>query len=426
MRILPLPASFSFGPCPFARTARIAAGLFLFMGGFGSPSLQAATAVTWTGGGGDSLFDTTGNWSGGVTPPNSAAGASFDFSTAAGGTPINNLGDSYNNFADIQFKAGSGSFTINPAATPDGGGTTYFTTNRFVALPGATITQNSSSNQIINATVLTLKQVVTVQGSGSGTLLLRSFRYSTNGVLQVNRNLQLGMTTASSGTGSIHISNDARLTIINNGSIAGVSAVKLQVPNASLAGTGTISAPVSGSGTVDPGEGVGLLTAPSVDLSSGMRFNFEFTLANTAPNWASLQNDVLRLSGATPFSTALGEANTLSLFLTDAAYQSLGSDGYLDGGFYTDARDPLAVLKDANILAYHQDPLGSVLYNGQNYSLVTAGRFTLETVADSHFSANGHRTRFVYAVPEPGTLGLGAVGAVILALGLRARRRRRE
>ncbi|MFM7034901.1 MAG: LamG-like jellyroll fold domain-containing protein, partial [Planctomycetia bacterium] len=86
--------------------------------------------------------------------------------------------------------------------------------------------------------------------------------------------------------------------------------------SAALGGTGRINGTVSGAGTVAPGNSPGILTATSINPSGGMDFTFEFS--GTAPNYASGTasiNDVLRLTGTTPFGAALTSANTKTLFL---------------------------------------------------------------------------------------------------------------
>jgi hypothetical protein len=192
-----------------------------------------------------------------------------------------------------------------------------------------------------------------------------------------------------------------------------------------LGGRGSVGS-LSGAGTVGPGNSPGILTATNVDPSSGMDFAFEFTQAGD-PAWgnaAASGNDVLRLTGATPFLADLGESNTVSVFLNVA---TLALGDVFRGGFFTDADvDFLPRVLGASYLFHVADTLGGVVHNGTAYRLVENPlAFQVSThelpAGFAGASSSGFVLQFT-AVPEPSALGLGLAG---LGLALAARRRKR-
>lgn len=200
--------------------------------------------------------------------------------------------------------------------------------------------------------------------------------------------------------------------------------------NGSLGGSGKIAGQISGSGLVGPGNSPGILTAGSVNTASGLDFAFEFTSTGspTYGNNTASVNDVLRLTGGTPFSTALTADNSLNIYLNVV---TLNDGDIFRGGFYTDnSADFLASVSDATFVYYIADAGGSVLYGGNTYSLYSGPfDFDVSTVASTaNFgdgSVNGYVMEFA-AVPEPQTwvlLGLGLMTLVWRSrLGRRASR----
>ncbi|MDX2227965.1 MAG: PEP-CTERM sorting domain-containing protein [Verrucomicrobiae bacterium] len=197
----------------------------------------------------------------------------------------------------------------------------------------------------------------------------------------------------------------------------------------SLAGTLTVSN-ISGAGAVNPGNSPGILTASSVDPSGGLDFNFEFTGFNPYfLNASASTNDLLRITGATPFSSSMTSANLVSVYLNVASV----SDGdVFSGGFFTDtAGDFLPAMQNASYVYYIQDVLGSYTYNSVNYSLLNFSLYTvgLSTSAQTaDFGAgnvNGQIAQFtVSAVPEPSTyLMLLLGGGLVFFLARRKMRR---
>lgn len=226
-------------------------------------------------------------------------------------------------------------------------------------------------------------------------------------------------------------------TLSVTGTIAN-SAVNV-LANASLAGTGRVAGTVSGAGLIAPGNSPGILSVNSIDPSEGLDFALEFS--GTAPNYGDATNsvnDVLRLTGSTPFTTALTSANTKTLFLNFTKDQLTvgGSNAIttLKGGFFTDvATDFTALLNNET-----WDNAGFEVYvlgdgNGTDNRLNGVGYYNwrnpqmfgwtqsvfLSTEAETANFASGSEAGQVMvltvAVPEPSTLALLGVGLAAVA-----------
>ena len=150
-----------------------------------------------------------------------------------------------------------------------------------------------------------------------------------------------------------------------------------------LSGSGSVPL-VSGSGLLAPGSSPGILTSPALSPTAGLDFALEFTAATSpdfgAPN--SSINDLIRLTNATPFTTALDISSTVSIYLN---ITSIENSQQFRGGFFTDSdTDFLASINEATIKYYIADPSGSLSYNGQSYSEYSGVYlFTLSTPSQS-------------------------------------------
>jgi len=248
-----------------------------------------------------------------------------------------------------------------------------------------------------------------VNGSSSAPLE----KVGTGTITLTGTNTYTGTTTVSAGELNV------------NGSIAS-SAVTVQ-SGASLSGSGVVGV-ISGAGSVDPGNSPGILTAPAVDPSGGLTFNFEFTSLNPVYSNASASlNDVLRLTDTTtPFVASLTSVNAVNIFFNVATFEA----GQLyTGGFFTDvSTDFLDELVDATFNYYVSDAGGSVSYGGENYRALGEGlSITLSTVSASGDFAGGTvngQVMQLEVVPEPSTYALLVLGAAGLAAQTWRRRRR--
>jgi hypothetical protein len=222
-----------------------------------------------------------------------------------------------------------------------------------------------------------------------------------------------------------------------SGSATGTGNVSIS-SGATLGGTGTISGSVSGAGTIDPGNSPGILTVAQVIPSSGLDFDFEVTQANPNYNNSSASgNDVLRLTGGTPFSTALGGTNDVNIYFNFGSMA--GKDGDYQVGFYTDSNVAFdSTLSLANINFLVREDGGPTSYGGHQYealaTLFPSASATWSTVNPSSTQFGG-KDGYVFQVtlsglpelpklPEPSSaslLGLGIFG--LLARARRCRRR---
>jgi autotransporter-associated beta strand protein len=323
------------------------------------------------------------------------SGARFDLNRETTGTA-----------RTITFGAGGGN-TFDTGASVnivDWHGNTYRTTG------GARNFIAGSSGLNITAAQITLD---VARGTDAATDLLVSTRIYNAGSLVKTGAGVATLTGTNTYTGTTTISaGELRI----NGSIAN-SAVTVQ-SGASLSGSGVVGA-ISGAGSINPGNSPGILTAPAVDPSGGLSFNFEFTsLDPTYSDASASRNDVLRLTDLTaPFTSALTPGNAVNIYFNVSA---LEAGQVYTGGFFTDRNIAfLDRIGDATFNYYVSQENGSILSNGVSYEPLGGGwSVMLSTVgrtADfTGGTVNGHVLQFE-VVPEPGTLGLLLFAAAGLA-----------
>jgi autotransporter-associated beta strand protein len=232
---------------------------------------------------------------------------------------------------------------------------------------------------------------------------------------------RLEVTASNSYTGATWV-HSGRLMV--NGRIDSSSGVRVGAYG-SLGGSGRVAA-ISGSGSVDPGNSPGILTAPSVDPTGGLDFNFEFTGLNPVYSDAfNSVNDLLRLTSATPFTASLSTFNTVNVYFS---FTSLNPGSTYTGGFFTDQINDFLASIDQSIFRYYvlAAGTGQVTYNEVGYDLYTGYDIEVRTVLlTANFAdgtVNGRVTQF-QVVPEPSTYALLVLGAGVVAVVLWRRRR---
>jgi len=341
----------------------------------------------------------------------------FDAATAGGGRSV--LVDSAANERGMFFRstvASGDGFTFTGAGTLTigrGGIVNYDDARQTISAPialGSSQYWDVGPGGVTAGAINTAGYLLEVAGSGTG--IVAGVVSGSGGVALSGSRLEL--TGTSSYTGGTWVYS-GRLVV--DGSIATSSGVTVN-GDGSLGGSGLVAA-LAGSGSIDPGNSPGILTAPSVDPAGGLGFNFEFTQLGS-PTWSDATasgNDVLRLqSGTAPFAAALSAANVINVYLDVG---SLSVADAFRGGFFTD-RDAsfLASIEHATFNYFLADAGGSVTYNGVVYDPY-AGPFTFDwsTVAETANFSGGSETGYVsqlMVVPEPGGWVMVMVGMAVL------------
>lgn len=204
--------------------------------------------------------------------------------------------------------------------------------------------------------------------------------------------------------------------------------------NSKLTGTGITTATASGSGNIAPGVTQGILSLGSVDGGSGLNFDFEFTgVAPVYNNMVSSGNDVLRLTGGTPFATSLNDTNEIKIYFN---VTSISSGDVFAGGFYVDNGNFLSSISSASVNYYVKgDGNGSITYNGVNYYTLAQYNAQLEgafsTMAQSADFGTGTVDGYVSTVtfgvvPEPSTISLSLLAMAGVLFLLRSRKNSTE
>jgi autotransporter-associated beta strand protein len=305
--------------------------------------------------------------------------------------------------------------TANVSALLYTGGTAS-TTKGFTMASDATAGVINVAN---SGTTLTVSGQITGT-SGSGLTKTGIGRLSLSGSSSYN-----GATAVSAG--DLNLSGGS----ISNSAVTVAS-------GASLSGYGSVGT-IGGAGAINPGNSPGILTTPQVDPSGGTDFNFEMTgTVPTYDNASNSVNDVIRITGGTPFSQALAGNGTNSIniyFSGDALFTE--SPKTITGGFFTDQSGSFASsITNATYNYYFANTNGANSYNGASYytrneyeSLVlnTNMLITISTVAQTADFASGvvnGQIMQVQVIPEPSTYALLGLSAAAFG-AYRWRRRRR-
>lgn len=210
-------------------------------------------------------------------------------------------------------------------------------------------------------------------------------------------------------------------------SVNGVSASSTTTvaSGAVLGGSGRVAA-LSGAGTIAPGNSPGILTATTLNPTGGLDFSFEFTALGD-PTWSNAQasgNDVLRLTGASPFTSALDASNRVDLLFN---FSTLALGDSYRGGFFTDRdSDFWSEIQAADFRVLLLNPQGDTLHNALTYqSYAGPLSWELDTVAVLANFAAGTEAGYILqltVIPEPSTLRLLG-GWAALAWAWQTRRR---
>lgn len=357
----------------------------------------------------------------------------------------------------------SNNTTIDGGLTVTGGSTLLFNGNR--ALPGSTTIREGVLRASANWSQSVAVDIAASAGA-SATFDLNTFSGTLGDVTLTDGTIQNGTLTGSSfevknGTISANLAGAAAVLtkstagtvtlsgantygggtlitegtlVVNNatGSGTGSGAVTIS-GGATLSGPGSVNA-VGGAGLISPGNSPGILTASSIDPADGIDFAFEFTM--TAPDYlhaTASNNDVLRLTGDTPFSSSLDVENAVGIYLDAGA---LANSQVFKGGFFADQDGAVALLgaiQGAAYSFYVADAAGTVAFNGVNYLTladyntakgtswaVQVG--TAEETADFGSGSIIGSVTTLTVVPEPATAGILLMGLVGVALRRRALR----
>jgi hypothetical protein len=384
--------------------------------------VQGNANAVWTGSVSSSLW-IVGNWNG--SPVDQYA--KFE---ANGAAPTSISIDNAATIRGLYFTAsGSAStgftFAGGQTVTIGRGGLTNYSALRQTFSAGLVLGDHqywdAGAGGVTAATINTSGKLLEI--AGSGTARITGAVSGTGGLALSGHRLEL--TGSSSYTGGTWAHSG---TLVVDGNIAASSGVALDA-GAALGGTGRVSA-ISGAGVVGPGNSPGILTGASVSPSGGLDFAFEF-MKTGAPIWATgtaSGNDVLRLTAtSSPFTTALGSANAVDVYL-GASTLSFGET--VQGGFFTDAS--ASFLSSIQNAAFTYYVLGNGLgtaktYNGQGYYLLDTSFWpsyesvTVSTVsvASANFAdgtvTNGQVMQLTI-VPEPGAIGLAVLGVALAAV----------
>ncbi|CAN5779332.1 hypothetical protein BH09VER1_BH09VER1_17550 [soil metagenome] len=320
--------------------------------------------------------------------------------TGAGETTTKsfNLGGTTGNATIDQSGAGLLKFTSG-SATGSG--------NKVLTLQGSTAGTGEISGSILNG------------GSGTTSLV----KAGTGSWTLSGNNGYTGSTTVSAGTLIVSSSG----TLASSGISVGASGTFIYNNNTAsyghditvdgrLGGSGKINGTISGAGVVGPGNSAGILTANAVTASSGLDFAFEFSATGspTYGNNTNSGNDVLRLTGATPFTASLTSGNQVSVYL-----QSIAASNVYVGGFYADSGDFASSVANATYQYF--------VFNGTTYDLyagpLSVNVATIQQNADfGGGTVNGYVTQFT-VVPEPATCSLIGAGLALVLWRARSRRR---
>ncbi|MDA0818073.1 MAG: autotransporter-associated beta strand repeat-containing protein [Planctomycetota bacterium] len=262
---------------------------------------------------------------------------------------------------------------------------------------------------VVSGTLTISAPIVNGRGSSSPFPELASSLTKTgNGSLVLSgANAYTGGTTVSAGT------------LVVSGSVLGDVTL---AAGSRLGGTGSFAGTVGGAGIFGPGTSPGITTTGSIDPSGGLGLEFEIT--GSLPAWANPTasvNDVIRITGGNPFTSALSAATTISILLGVPGLDPAALGTYTAGFFTDTASDFTSFIENAVFDYWVAGEFGSI-GDRQQFPTGSGGAaewYTRMAAYDPALSVqwqvvpvtadfgagnvNGYSTQFV-VVPEPAGL----------------------
>jgi autotransporter-associated beta strand protein len=314
---------------------------------------------------------------------------------------------------NVRWEGGNGGFSafgsnasvnIGGAATPT---TLQWASTNFVQDGYALKFGSSKSNAVLNflnplqldnGTTYQLREINVVQGTGGDkTVLAGRISGAANADLVKSGagtlEMPAGITNTYSGN-----TNVIGGTLLVNGTNAGLGRVYI-APGGTLGGSGTIAGSVLSSGVISPGASPGNLTVlGNVSFLSGSSYQVE--LAGTVPG---TQYDQLSIGASSTYSIG----NSVALMGT-----LLGSftPNFLDS--FVIVNNPTGPTGSGTFLGLPD--LSMFSFDGQEFQIAyNVGTYTVSGTGITVLTSGGSIVLAAVAVPEPGTIALMAVSALL-------------
>lgn len=377
----------------------------------GCVSYAQDTYTSWEGGTSDDWM-TAGNWQNDIIPSGAEATARIWNSTSSTPSVPNNtvlytgenasLKRVWIGRADAGYETWSGHLTVQSNASVTTSGDMNMDNNSTLVSSGAISVGGANGLLVRDSSSVTLKNgstlnKLTLQNSSSGTLEAGS---SVTTITPLSHSSQL--TLNGSHTGNLTLNNDSSATI--NGTLDG-----------NLVLASTKMAYVGASGTVDG----------DVEVSGGDQITFSGALQNGAfsvnqngkaiiESTANIVSDSANswLYNDADVTWNVGEDGSIGTLRTTRSESSAGAN---DGEWRYDGSTNLTVVLDAYDSGTHGTDLTLQLVSGiqQEAAFTNNVTFLLNGNAVDTFTYDGNGTFTGSVVPEPATIGMLGLGAML-------------